>query len=485
MFGQGENWDLKRSGEMPLYIQIVEAIRGRIASGEWPVGSRIPSQRELASLFKVNRSTIVTAVQELASMGFLEGKSGGGTVVVNNTWSLLSSNPPPNWNNYVAAGEYLPNKHFVREINRAEFIPGMIRLGTAEPSPEMYPLDKIRQLLLRMDADNHNFGYEEPRGSLALRQEICNYLQGYGIRSTPASVMVVSGSLQALHLISVGLLHRGALVLMEKPSYLSSVRVFQSAGMHMQGFPLDDEGIDINLLRQGQRHHKGDLLYTIPSYHNPTGLLMGEKRRKELLELCSAERLPIIEDDAYRELWMDEPPPAPLKALDKAGIVLHIGSLSKQFCPGFRIGWIVGPESVLDRLSDIKMQMDYGSSSLSQQAATLWFSSGMYRQHAEDVRSNLRERRYLTLDILEKKYADIADWNNPAGGFFVWLRLKKDISMLALFEACLRKNILINPGSIYEDGPSDHIRLSYAYPSLSELTTGLTQLADIIRNLGK
>lgn len=210
---------------------------------------------------------------------------------------------------------------------------------------------------------------------------------------------------------------------------------------------------------------------------------MTKKRREEILAASENAQLPIIEDDIYRELWIDEIPPDPIKTIDKNGHVLYIGSLSKTLSPGLRIGWIVGPEPVIERLSDIKMQTDYGSSSLSQRVAAEWFTSGEYQQHLEQVRSQLKVRRQLIMSLLETNLKNVAAWNMPKGGFFVWVKILPPLSMKLLYTKALTKGILLNLGSIYAQEKGNYIRLSYAYASLEDLQKGIYELGLMIKEL--
>lgn len=478
-------WIPNRKGLLPLHIQIYEFIREKIASGEWPVGSKIPSQRVLSEAFGVNRSTIVAALDELKAEGLVHGNAGGGTTVVNNTWTLLSSTPPPDWNSYVSAGIQQPNQVFIQQINRSEFERGIIRLGTGEPAPELCPHRMMQKIFRQMSDTVKSLGYEEPKGSFSLRKEISLYLKRTGTEASPSSILIVSGALQALQLISLGLLHRGSTVFLEKPSYLYSLRVFQSAGMHLFSFPLDKDGVEVKELAYHKQQKNGALFYTIPSFHNPTGVVMSLERRKELMEICERERLAIIEDDVYRELWIDEPPPPPLKTMDNSGLVLYLGSMSKQLSPGLRIGWVVGPEPVIARLADIKMQTDYGSSSLSQWATAELFSSGLYYEHTVNMRKQLGIRRDAAIEALDKYFSDIAEWPLPKGGFYIWLKLNESISMHELFSRALQKGILLNPGSIYESHSNCHLRISYSYASLRDIEYGLKTLSEIVKELLK
>ncbi len=479
------NWKPNKSSPVPLHKQITDFIKGKISNGEWTIGYRLPPQRTFAKELGVNRSTVVTAYDELIAEGLIEGKSGSGTRVINNTWNLLATNAPPDWNSYVKVGTHKPNLPTIQEINQAEFIPNIIRLGTGELSPDLIPSQTMKRILHQLSAKNISFGYEEPRGLLPLREQIANHLKTIGISTSPSSILIVSGALQALQLISIGLLHKGSTVLTEKPSYLHSLNVFQSAGMRLTGIPLDQEGLKANLIQQYKNQQKAALLYTIPSFHNPTGTLMSLERRKQILDTCQQEQLPLIEDDVYRELWIDEPSPKPIKAFDKQGLVLYLGSLSKSLSPGLRIGWMVGPESVVEHLADIKMQTDYGSSSLSQWAAVEWFSSGLYTKHLNEVREQLKIRRDFTLDTLDNYFSDIAVWEKPTGGFYIWLRLLPPISMRTLFELALSEGILLNPGNVYDSQAEQYLRISYSYASLPKIHDSLKRLSEIVKAIAK
>jgi len=378
---------------------------------------------------------------------------------------------------------HLPNLHTIQEINHLEFDPKVIRLGTGELSPEIFPKTMMDSILRKLPNRIHSLGYEEPRGLPFLREQISIYLSSFGINASPSSIMIVSGALQALQLICSSLLPKDSTILLERPSYLFSLRLFQSMNMDLCGIPLDNEGMEIAPISFHKKHKNVNLLYTIPCFHNPTGITMTERRRKSIIDVCQKEQLPIIEDDVYRELWLDTPPPTPLKALEKEGLVLYLGSLSKSLSPGLRIGWIVGPEPVIERLADTKMQNDYGSSSLSQWAAAEWLASGLYQTHLEEVRAQLRIRREVACKTLEAHFSDIATWQLPKGGFYVWLILNQAVSMQKLFKEALDHGLLIHPGTIYDILSNRHLRLSYSYASLSEMENGLFHLSMIIRNL--
>jgi GntR family transcriptional regulator of abcA and norABC len=272
-------------------------------------------------------------------------------------------------------------------------------------------------------------------------------------------------------------------LLLEKPSYLYSLNLFQTAGVRLCGLLLDSGGINLAAVSYQKRLTQSPFLYTIPCFNNPTGVLMSEKRRKDLLNICEQEELAIIEDDVYRELWLDSPPPPPIKAFDKTGLVIYLGSLSKSLSPGLRVGWIVGPETVIDRLADIKMQNDYGTSSLSQWVAAQWLASGLYQENLINIRNQLAFRRDICLSTLEANFKDIATWTTPPGGFYVWLNLKDNIPLSKLFKTALKKGILIHPGNIYDRFSTNQIRISFCYSTVDQIKFGLQELARTIREI--
>ncbi|OMF92457.1 GntR family transcriptional regulator [Paenibacillus sp. FSL R7-0273] len=466
---------------MPLHLQISACFSARISSGSWPAGMKLAPQRELCRQLGVNRSTLTTALGTLAGQGLLEGRRGGGTRVTAAAGGN-SSTTPGSWRNYLEEGTHYPNLPAVQAINRLEFEPGLIRLGTGEPAPELLPGAAMNSVLAELAARPlPPLSYEEPLGNPGLRSAVSRQLLKQGIQADPGSILITSGALQGLQLIALGLLPRSSTILLEKPSYLYSIHAFQSAGIKFSGLPMDESGMVVSKLAAEVLRTRAAMLYTIPSFHNPTGMVMDEVRRQELMAVSGGLGLPILEDGAYQELWLDAPPPLPLKALDREDRVLHLGTLSKAASPGLRIGWIVGPEPVIRRLADIKMQTDYGASSLSQMAAARWLDGNYHEEHLTLLRSKLRERRALMLQLLDAHFSGLASWSIPAGGFYIWLALDRPLPLRRLFETARRAGLLLNTGDLYDRGDSRHLRLSYAYASPGELQSGLPALAAMIK----
>lgn len=248
----------------------------------------------------------------------------------------------------------------------------------------------------------------------------------------------------------------------------------------MIGMPMDKEGLRTAELERYIREYRPSFLYTIPTFQNPSGVVMSDRRRTELIQTAQATGLAILEDHAYADLWLDEKPPLSLKARDLGSYVLHMGTLSKSVSPGLRIGWVAGPETVIQRLADIKMQTDYGASSLAQEAATLWFTEGYHDVHLAEVREALIHKRNLVLDLLTQHLTGAAEWDIPQGGFYIWLKLRSGSRPEMLFKKALAQGILLNPGSIYDRFDQNHIRISFAYASATELKKAIIVLSQLI-----
>jgi len=477
------DWRLERSSSIALYKQIEHYMKSKILSMEWEAGARLPAQRELAKQLGVNRSTLVAALDCLTDAGFIEGNSGGGTVISDIAHRVDSMSPIlPNWNAYVEEGSHYPNLPIIQTINNMEFSPKMIRMGTGELAPDLLPTKEMEKTTRGAIDHGISLGYEQPLGHYPLREQLSKQLSEQGIEAAPNSILIVSGALQALQLIAAGLVGRGSTMLVEKPSYLYSIHAFQSAGLRMVGVPIDQGGIQVDALEQYALQYKASLLYTIPSFHNPTGTVMEQNRREALMNISNRIGLPIIEDSAYEALWLDAPGPRSLKSMDKHGQVLYVGTMSKCVCPGLRMGWIVGSKQVIERLADIKMQMDYGSSSLSQQVAAEWLRSGIHQSRLQHIRAQLRLRRDFLLDQLRQHWSSFAAWRVPQGGFYIWVTMDRSIAIEALFKHALACGILLNPGHIYDRSSKHQLRLSYAYASFEEMERAILLIAKWVKS---
>lgn len=470
------NWQPKREAQTTLQQQIIDWVIDNIERGDWGVGTKLPTQRQLAMQFGVNRSTVQQALEELKADGLLDAKVGSGIFVANNSWHVLVKKAQPNWQNYIEASLHKPNYHTIQLINDYEQREDIIRLGTGELAPSLLPTAELEASLKELTLQPKILGYSSPQGSESLRLVICDYVKKRGIQASPQNVCIVSGGLQALQLIAVGLLEQGSIVFQEETSYLNSVHPFQSVGMQMMPIVRDTQLI--STLEQRKRKRQA-IFYAVPTLNNPTGLVWTQAEKEQLYDACKQLRIPIIEDDVYHELLFDGTS-KPIKAIDESGQVLYIGSVSKTLSPGLRIGWIIGPSTVIERLADIKMQTDYGSSAISQEIVLHWLQTGKYEKHINHLRHELQQRAEFVLAILKESFTEIASWRQPQGGFYIWLKFYEPLVDKELFMKLLRHHVLINPGYIYDPQDARHIRLSYAYATFEELKIGLQILHDVI-----
>ena len=473
------NWKPDKKSEIPLFRQIVGHIEEGIREGTYVKDTRFPSQRHLAQIFEVNRSTISLAMDELKALGLIETKGKGGTRVAH----MLDDMGSFDWGHYVEESMYYPNRAIIQKINDLDFDDKIIRLSSGAAMPESFEFTGLKSLIEQASVEVESLDYTEPRGLLSLRQVLSQYLSHMGIQADPSQILIVSGALQAIQLIALGLLQRGSTALIEKPSYLYSLNILKSLDMRRRGIECDAQGlIPENLYKARPRNHHS-VLYTIPNYQNPTGHLMSEERRLQTLKVCEELNIPIIEDDVYRELWIDSPPPPALKSLETKEQVLYIGSVSKHLSPGLRIGWIVGPKSVIERLSDIKMQVDYGASTLSQVVTELWFKSDHREQALQIMRDNLRKRRDTALDALNQHMSDIGTWDVPSGGFYIWVKLNAEVSEEQIFSRAIEAGVLVYPGHVYGKNDGSSLRISYSSESCQRIYEGIEKLSAVIRGL--
>lgn len=468
------NWNLEKQASLTYHEQIIQFFTSRIANGDFPAGMKCPPQRLLATQFGVNRSTINTAMDELKANGLLETKVGSGTFISENPWSHILAQPK--WQQHIDASLHKPNVETIQLINDYEQKSDMIRLGTGELSPQLLPTVELEQSLKEITFTSRDIGYSEPQGSLTLRQSLCTHLKRRNIHTSPQHILIVSGALQAFQLIALGLLERGSVVFQQQASYLNSIHPFQSAGMQMVA--VNNDSNLLQTLQKAKRNRQG-IYYAIPTLDNPTGRSWSNDEKTLVYDACKSLTMPIIEDDVYGDLLF-EGKAASMKVNDDSGQILYVGSMSKTVSPGLRIGWIIGPEAVIKRLADVKMQTDYGSSAFSQAIVANWLDTGLYEQHILKLRQQLQQRADFMEQLLETYFKQYATWASPKGGFYIWLRFSKPIANRTLFDTLLKQKVLINPGYIYEPNDFHHLRLSYAYASFEEMEQGIIILSKVI-----
>lgn len=469
-----------RHSNQPLYQQIADDIERRISYGEFPPGSLLPSERKLAEQLGVNRSTVILAYAELRALGIVESRTGSGTRVSKYKWGATPKHTP-NWHRYVEGGSFLPNLPFLRRVREAlQQDNTLIDFASGELGADISPVKEINTL---MDENHYTayLGYANPQGFGPLREALVTYLSQYrGIQTTESSILITSGSQQSLYLITQCLLAPGDAVAIEDPSYCYSLPIFQSAGLRLFRLPVDAKGIRPEDVRSLYKKHRIKMVFVNPNYQNPTGIALDAGRRIELLEVASELGLPIVEDDPFSLTAYNGMPPQPLKSMDPIGSVLYIGSFSKIAASGLRVGWMVAPHSVVDRLADARQQMDFGLSVVPQQVAAQFLKSPYVQPHLERLRMHLLYKRDLLISALRQELPDLVSFSIPQGGLHLWCKIIPEVSDNKLFEEAIRHGVIFVPGSVY-GSDSGYVRFTFARPKADEIIPGIAKFAAALR----
>ena len=326
-----------------------------------------------------------------------------------------------------------------------------------------------------------------PQGYLPLREFLVKKLKrDAGIVSTPDDIMIVSGSLQALDLVNNTLLARGDTILIEQESYQGSINRLARLGVNMVGIPLDDQGIRIDALANAlaELKQKGvtpKYIYTIPTVQNPTGTILPESRRAEMLKLSGQYGVPIFEDDCYADLiWDGQRPPA-IHAMSKTGNVIHIGSFSKSIAPALRVGFIVAPWAMMSRM--LALKTDAGSGAL-EQMVLAEFCAPHFESHVPKLTRGLRAKLDTLMEALNEQFGTSAEFWDPRGGIFLWVKLPDHVDTLKLYQAALAAGVAINPGPEWSTNKAyagSRLRLCFASPSHEQIREGVAVLAEVCR----
>ncbi len=474
-------WKPTKRNKFPLYRQIADYLETRISNGEFPPGSRLPSERDLANIWQVNRSTINSAFEELRTTGLINRTVGQGTIVQGVVEKRL-----PNWDMYVKEGFYQPNNPLNQKIY--QFIgtnKNIINFAIGELSPDLLPVTLMKSVQNSINLETH-LGYEHVQGNIELRETIKNHLMEYrNIESDPSSILVTSGAQQAIQLIIRCLLKPGDAVAIENPSYAYSLPIFHSEGLHTHLLPVHETGIDPDQVLTLYKKHRIKMIFLNPTFQNPTGRSLDETKRKKILEMCGKFGIPIVEDDPYSIIGYSNSPVRPLKSEDKEGLVLYVSSLSKLIASGLRIGWIVGPQNVIDRLADAKQQIDFGLSPFPQMIAANILKSDHFDDHIANLKKGLKAKRDLIMEALYKELGDKISFSAPNGGIHLWCRLNSDVVLAdSLFKESVKRGVVFAPGSTLS-AEHNFLRLTYARVNTEDISKGIKQLASAFEFIEK
>jgi 2-aminoadipate transaminase len=372
----------------------------------------------------------------------------------------------------------------VRDILALTERPGVVSFAGGLPAPELFDVAGLREAFAAVLADHcagRTLQYSTTEGDPALRSALAQRLTARGLDSEAADLLITSGSQQALTLVAAVLLEPGDRVLVEEPSYLAALQCFALARAVAVPIPCDEDGLDPDALDELVAEHRPKLLYTIPTFHNPTGRTLALSRRRALA--AAAARHPglwIVEDDPYSELRYDgEPLPAVASLPEAQDRTLALSTLSKVAAPGLRIGWVRAPRRLLRTLTIAKQAADLHSSTIDQAAAARWLATTDLDAHVGRLRTAYGARRDALLAGLAAALPAGSTHNRPEGGMFVWARLPDGWDATALLPRALERDVAYVPGAPFFTGSPDPatLRLSFTAHPPEEIRRGLERLA--------
>jgi 2-aminoadipate transaminase len=374
----------------------------------------------------------------------------------------------------------------VREILALTQRPGVISFAGGLPAPDLFDAPGLRAAFAAALADGsygRTLQYSTTEGDPALRAAIAARLGARGLPTGADDVLVTSGSQQALTLVAAVLLEPGDTVLVEEPSYLAALQCFQMAGARVVPIPCDDDGLDPEALPALVRREHPKLVYTVPTFHNPTGRTLPIERRRALAQAAARLGLWIVEDDPYGELRYRGEPVAPVASLPGAeDRTIALSTLSKVLVPGLRIGWLRAPAALHRALVVAKQAADLHTSTIDQAAAAHWLASRDLDAHVAGLCAAYGPRRDALVDGLPGALPDGSRWTRPDGGMFVWVRLPDGWDADVLLEAALEREVAFVPGWPFFPGPPDRatLRLSFTTHTEVEIAEGLRRLRSAV-----
>ncbi len=485
---------LDRDSKQPLYRQIIETITNWVKSGELPPGASVPSVRQLARDLGVGIKTVRQAYDELVASGVLDTRQGSGTFVSDRPAGLVfsvdrdelsqgvSDLPPMIWQPYKF------DTRFGQFTIKTEA--GVkVELSLAQPDPALFPFERIKQVATNMlwYPKEMFFDRSHPQGYQPLVEWLEREMALAGVDMRPGvNEVIISGGFQrALSLILDLLAARGEMVAVETPTYASILNLLIVKGIQCVGVPVDGAGMDTEYLSVLLRKERIKAIITVPTYHNPTGTVLANERREHLLRLAAQHRVPIIEDDWGRALRYEGNAVPPLKALDSGGYVIHIGSFSKTFLPGLRIGWITLPGEIAVTTLRAKFAADKGDSWFLQVMLHEFISRGYYDKHLRKTVKVYNSRRLALLEALREHMPAEVSWIRPSGGLSVWVRLPRTIKSIPLQEECAKFGLAFATANFFNPDREDssELRLSFGRATEEELREGARILGDSIRSL--
>jgi DNA-binding transcriptional MocR family regulator len=453
------------SGHGPLYRRLADALRSSIERGDLPAGARLPAERVLARALSLSRTTVVLAYGRLREQGLLESHQGSGTWV------------PRRSGAWTADRQEEPARSFLVDTvlrSAEEDVDDSIGfLGACLPALSGLLRQAWTEAAADLDRVEASNGYA-PQGLPELRQAIASHLGAWGLPTAADEVLVTTGAQQAIRLLAEFYVREAEAVAVEDPTYLGALDVFAAARARFLPLPVGPHGADVDLLRHLVSRRAPALVYLIPTFHNPTGTVLPEPQRRAVARLADETGIPVVEDHSLADLSLGSEPPPPIASFSKKGSLLTVGSMSKLFWGGLRVGWIRGPRALVARLVRLKVVSDLAGALPSQAlAARLLPRAGEVKALR---RRQIAERLERLTALLEARLPSWS-WTRPEGGLSLWARLPGGRAA-ELAQVARRFGVGLVPGPVNSPGGgcADRLRLPFVLEP-AELEEAVSRLA--------
>ena len=481
---------MQESLSRPLYRQVQDQLIDKILRGGASAGTRLPSLRGLAKDLGVSRITVEAAYEALEAQGLIEARPRSGTFVTGHGAQVPEARdalhaPALSWESRLAPGANPARERMLGQVFRSQIARDAVPFGWGAGDPRLFPVDAFRNIINRIlrRARGAALGPEDTQGNAELRASFAAYLRKLDIATDAESIVITTGSQQAIDLVVGALVRPGDCVAVEEPTWPGALGALEAAGARIAGIPMDAHGMRLDALERTLERGGVSLVYTIPTYQNPTGAVMPAGRRRELVRLARRHGVPILEDDPLREVRFGSPLPPPLAALDPGGNVILVGSFSKSVLPAARLGYLLAPPKLRQWAIARKRSLDMFCSPLMQRAMHEYLDSGEAVRYWKRT-SRVYARRQRAMDkALGRHFPPTARWRPAPGGPVLWVRVPEGISVSALFQDAARAGVSFAPGEAFFVAPADqpYIRLNFAAVDEDQIARGIEILGALLR----
>lgn len=378
----------------------------------------------------------------------------------------------------------------IRELNKMASSPGIISLGGGMPSPETFPIKELTEIMESIMKNNSDLAlqYGNTLGINPVREQISKMLEKTeNIKCNMENIIVNSGSQQGLYELGTVLANPGDTVITEEPTYVGAVSAFSANGLKMEGIPVDQNGMKVELL--GERikkliaeNRKPRFIYVIPTFQNPTGYTMPIERRKILIEISKKYEIPLVEDNPYGQLrYYGEPVPC-IRSMAGGEDVIYLGTFSKVMTPGLRLGYTIAQEAVMEKFNLIKQALDLATNSFSQYVAYEYIKRGIIYKQVELNRQIYRSKRDAIVNALKTHMSDISTFSEPDGGMFVWVTVNKNIDTKQMIPLAIKNGVAYVSGQAFTTNGTQKssMRLNFTFGSEDQLVEGIKRIRKTI-----